>query len=137
MEKPKRLSTRTSLYWGEIVSQQLNFDRDNVEVEKIRELTKEDILGFYREHIRAGAKNRKKLVCHVVSLAEGGAGNKAESEEKTKEEATSNDEKETEEEATVVKRPADFRPYLSLYPRPRPFVEMSSLAKKRARKDDA
>merc|ERR1711974_149656 len=71
--KPKKLSVRNGRYWSEILSQHYNFDRDQIEVDSLRSLTKEDIISFYREHI-ASTDSRKKLSCHVLSTCEGGAG---------------------------------------------------------------
>jgi len=73
LEKPKKLSVRNGRYWSEILSQHYNFSRDEVEVECLRTLTKEDIVSFYNQHIST-TENRKKLSCHVLSKCEGGAG---------------------------------------------------------------
>ena len=48
LELPKKLSSQNSMYWGEIISQQYNFDRDNIEVAYLRTITKEQILNFYK-----------------------------------------------------------------------------------------
>lgn len=47
LEKPKKLSTLSMNYWSEIVSQLYHFDRDNIEVEYMRTLTKQDIIEHY------------------------------------------------------------------------------------------
>lgn len=75
LEKPKRLSARSSRFWAEITSQQYNFDRVNIEVAYLRTLTKTDILNFYKELIHHSSPKRHKLAVYVVSTAEGGAGN--------------------------------------------------------------
>lgn len=48
LEKPKNLSAQTSIYWSEITTQQYHFDRNNIEVEYLKTVTKEDILNFYK-----------------------------------------------------------------------------------------
>uniref|UniRef100_A0A668VIZ8 Insulin-degrading enzyme n=1 Tax=Oreochromis aureus TaxID=47969 RepID=A0A668VIZ8_OREAU len=48
LDKPKKLSAECAKYWGEIISQQYNFDRDNIEVAYLKTLTKENIMEFYR-----------------------------------------------------------------------------------------
>uniref|UniRef100_A0A665U7T7 Insulin-degrading enzyme n=1 Tax=Echeneis naucrates TaxID=173247 RepID=A0A665U7T7_ECHNA len=48
LDKPKKLSAECAKYWGEIISQQYNFDRDNIEVAYLKTLTKENIMQFYR-----------------------------------------------------------------------------------------
>merc|ERR1712037_299718 len=60
LERPKKLSVRNGRYWSEILSQHYNFDRDAVEVEVLRGLTKEDVLTFYRTHI-ADTKTEEPL----------------------------------------------------------------------------
>ncbi|KAH0623624.1 hypothetical protein JD844_006573 [Phrynosoma platyrhinos] len=48
LDKPKKLSAECAKYWGEIISQQYNFDRDNIEVAFLKTLTKDDIMRFYK-----------------------------------------------------------------------------------------
>ncbi|KAK2177670.1 hypothetical protein NP493_586g01027 [Ridgeia piscesae] len=91
LERPKKLSAQNSRYWSEIISQQYNFDRDDVEVTHLRSLTKDDVLTFYNlavlvfevkfvqrtmlcsnhlvlmELIAQDAPKRHKLSVHVVS----------------------------------------------------------------------
>lgn len=74
LEKPKQMSSQSAIYWAEITSQQYNFDRANIEVAYLRTITKEDILGFYKDLLHVDAPHRHKLSVHVVSKAEGGAG---------------------------------------------------------------
>ena len=52
LEKPKKLSALTSVFWREIVSQLYHFDRDNVEVEYLRTLQKQDIIQHYEVRFR-------------------------------------------------------------------------------------
>lgn len=74
LEKPKRLASLSARFWSEIISQQYNFDRANIEVAYLRTVTKEDIIRFYDELISSQSPQRHKLAVHVVSMAEGGAG---------------------------------------------------------------
>ncbi|MGH0158734.1 UNVERIFIED_CONTAM: hypothetical protein FKN15_052350 [Acipenser sinensis] len=48
LDKPKKLGAECAKYWGEIISQQYNFDRDNTEVAYLKTLTKENVMQFYR-----------------------------------------------------------------------------------------
>ena len=45
--KPKQLDALSAKYWGEIKSRLYNFDRSEIEVEKLKSLKKNDILEFY------------------------------------------------------------------------------------------
>ncbi|XP_062256437.1 insulin-degrading enzyme isoform X2 [Platichthys flesus] len=67
LDKPKKLSAECAKYWGEIISQQYNFDRDNVEVAYLKTLTKENIMEFYRERLTIEAPKRHKVSVHVLS----------------------------------------------------------------------
>ncbi|KAM4730097.1 insulin-degrading enzyme isoform 1-T1 [Anableps anableps] len=67
LDKPKKLSAECAKYWGEIISQQYNFDRDNVEVAHLKTLTKENIMHFYRERLTVEAAKRHKVSVHVLS----------------------------------------------------------------------
>ncbi|CAH2322379.1 insulin-degrading enzyme isoform X2 [Pelobates cultripes] len=48
LDKPKKLSAECAKYWGEIISQQYNFDRDNIEVGYLKTLVKDDVIKFYK-----------------------------------------------------------------------------------------
>ncbi|XP_011877957.1 PREDICTED: insulin-degrading enzyme isoform X2 [Vollenhovia emeryi] len=65
LEKPKMLSSRSTLYWNEIVSQQYNFDRVNIEVAYLKTITQEQLFNFYEENVHN--KGRRKLSVHVIS----------------------------------------------------------------------
>ncbi|XP_030604512.1 insulin-degrading enzyme [Archocentrus centrarchus] len=67
LDKPKKLSAEGAKYWGEIISQQYNFDRDNIEVAYLKTLTKESIMEFYRERLMVDAPKRHKVSVHVLS----------------------------------------------------------------------
>ncbi|KAK2166408.1 hypothetical protein LSH36_39g02052 [Paralvinella palmiformis] len=69
LEKPKKMSSQSSRYWSEIISQQYNFDRDSIEVAYLKTLKKEDILNFYKNLLAHDAPKRHKLSVHIVSTA--------------------------------------------------------------------
>jgi len=121
LERPKKLSVRNGRYWSEILSQHYNFDRDQVEVETLRKISKADIVQFYKDHV-ALSPNRKKLSCHVVSTCEGGAGHS----ETT---LTNGLPDEEEEELAVQPTPTMitditiFKSALPLYPLAQPHVK--------------
>merc|ERR1711962_872943 len=74
LEKPKKLAHLTATWWVEITSNQYHFDRDQVEVAHLKQLTKQNIIDFYKHWIASDAPQRRKLAVQVVSVAEGGAG---------------------------------------------------------------
>ncbi|KAG7462728.1 hypothetical protein MATL_G00187840 [Megalops atlanticus] len=67
LDKPKKLAAECAKYWGEIISQQYNFDRDNIEVAYLKTLTKENIMQFYRDLLAVDAPKRHKVSVHVLS----------------------------------------------------------------------
>ncbi|XP_054708191.1 insulin-degrading enzyme-like [Uloborus diversus] len=67
LEKPKKLSVQTAKYWLEIASRQYNFDRDNIEVECLSSITKEELYNYFKDMIAYDAPRRKKLSVHVIS----------------------------------------------------------------------
>ncbi|KAK6481984.1 insulin-degrading enzyme-like isoform X1 [Huso huso] len=67
LDKPKKLGAECAKYWGEIISQQYNFDRDNTEVAYLKTLTKENIMQFYRDLLAVDAPKRHKVSVHVLS----------------------------------------------------------------------
>ena len=48
LEKPKQLIAFSKKVWNEIYSKQYNFNRDEIEVKAIKELTKQDIIDFLK-----------------------------------------------------------------------------------------
>ncbi|XP_018401507.1 PREDICTED: insulin-degrading enzyme-like isoform X1 [Cyphomyrmex costatus] len=67
LEKPKRLTARCALYWTEIVNQQYNFDRVNIEVAYLKTISLQQLLNFFKENVHS--KTRHKLSVHVISTA--------------------------------------------------------------------
>uniref|UniRef100_A0A8B9HF54 Insulin-degrading enzyme n=1 Tax=Astyanax mexicanus TaxID=7994 RepID=A0A8B9HF54_ASTMX len=67
LDKPKKLAAECAKYWGEIISQQYNFDRDNIEVAYLKTLSKDNIMQFYRDLLAIDAPKRHKVSVHVLS----------------------------------------------------------------------
>uniref|UniRef100_A0A8C5MX61 Insulin-degrading enzyme n=1 Tax=Leptobrachium leishanense TaxID=445787 RepID=A0A8C5MX61_9ANUR len=67
LDKPKKLSAECAKYWGEIISQQYNFDRDNIEVAYLKTLVKDDIITFYKGLLAVEAPRRHKVSVHVLA----------------------------------------------------------------------
>ncbi|XP_071646735.1 insulin-degrading enzyme-like [Temnothorax longispinosus] len=67
LEKPKTLIARNALYWNEIMSQQYNFNRVNIEVAYLETITQQELLSFYKENVYN--KTRSKVSIHMVSTA--------------------------------------------------------------------
>jgi insulysin len=51
LEEPKKISQQSNIYWNEIVTRNFNFDREPIEVEDIKKLTKNDIVQFFEVKI--------------------------------------------------------------------------------------
>ncbi|KAK0071978.1 hypothetical protein PV326_000607, partial [Microctonus aethiopoides] len=73
-EKPRMMYTLSAIFWNEIISQQYNFDRANIEVDYLMTITKEQILSFFKEMIHSKSPIRRKLAIHIVPMTNGGAG---------------------------------------------------------------
>eukprot|EP00088_Acartia_fossae_P015149 TRINITY_DN1823_c0_g1_i7.p1 TRINITY_DN1823_c0_g1~~TRINITY_DN1823_c0_g1_i7.p1 ORF type:complete len:175 (-),score=48.64 TRINITY_DN1823_c0_g1_i7:151-675(-) len=148
LEKPKKLSSKNGKFWAEILSEHLHFDRDNIEVEELRKLTKDDILNFYTEHIAPSGEQRRKLACHVVSHHPEGAGKKPldPSAEETPSTSSTDDksadqdgaqksgsgstEKPANDEVVIkVKNIAQFKAGQPLYPLGKPFTPPENLVR--------
>ena len=48
LEEPKQLMAFSRKLWAEIQCKQYNFERDQIEVNAIKQLTKEDIIAFFK-----------------------------------------------------------------------------------------
>ncbi|KYM94749.1 Insulin-degrading enzyme [Cyphomyrmex costatus] len=64
---PKRLSARCTIYWNEIIDQQYNFDRVNIEEAYLKTISLQQLLNFFKENVHS--KTRRKLSVHVISTA--------------------------------------------------------------------
>merc|ERR1711990_296416 len=58
LEKPKTLWERYERFWSEIIQETYQFDKDEVEVALLRQLTRSDIETFYREVCLVGERRR-------------------------------------------------------------------------------
>ncbi|XP_018305026.1 insulin-degrading enzyme-like [Mycetomoellerius zeteki] len=67
LEKPTTLTARFALYWYEIMSQQYNFDRVNIEMTYLKTISRQQLLNFFKETVHS--KDRRKLSIHVISTA--------------------------------------------------------------------
>ncbi|XP_052900222.1 insulin-degrading enzyme [Anopheles moucheti] len=124
LEKPKRLITQFNIYLHEISLRQYHFNRAQVEAEKLRTLTKQQVIDYYKEHILIGAPSRSTLSIHVVSTADRGtAPDVEESPAEVEPEPTA-------EQNTVIKDfirvtdLASFKSSRSLYPLAQPYMDI-------------
>merc|ERR1712168_577281 len=66
LEKPKRLSAETWRFWSEIRKKQYHFNRNDMDVEALRKLTKDDVISFYRRFISPASQDRTRLAVVVL-----------------------------------------------------------------------
>ncbi|KAM0952033.1 putative insulysin [Dioscorea sansibarensis] len=65
LEKYKNLREESVVYWKEICDGTLRFDRQESEVAALREVTKQELFGFFDSYIKVGAPQRKSLSIRV------------------------------------------------------------------------
>lgn len=68
LEKPRMMSTLSTVFWSEISSQQYNFDRTNIEVAYLKTLTKEQILEFFKVNLLILCFFRRFLSFAIIEL---------------------------------------------------------------------
>ncbi|KAG2683491.1 hypothetical protein I3760_10G032700 [Carya illinoinensis] len=61
LEKHKNLKEESRFYWQEIHDGTLKFDRKELEVAALRQLTQQELIDFFNDHIKVGAPQRKSL----------------------------------------------------------------------------
>jgi len=126
LEKPKQLIGYSKRLWSEIDSKQYNFNRDEIEVNVIRTLKKDDITAFFKKHLIHDSPNRKKL---SVSIMNTNAGNEVDVKE------DSSNVKEGLFPAPTLKEPIKienmtlFRNGLALYSLPQPVIDVYQIEK--------
>lgn len=106
LEEPKKMSRQCDIYFNEITSHQYNFDRENIEVEELRKLTKDDLSDFFNTLIDCESKWRRKLSVYIHHS-------------ELKSELTKENIK-----ATLVEDLNEWRTSLKLYPLKKPFIEL-------------
>ncbi|KIH45788.1 peptidase M16 inactive domain protein, partial [Ancylostoma duodenale] len=65
LEKPKTLGGRFRRFWNEIECRQYDFDRNDSEVEVLRNVTKEDLLQYFDRKFNKTAPERRKVAIFV------------------------------------------------------------------------
>ncbi|XP_077297857.1 insulin-degrading enzyme-like isoform X2 [Arctopsyche grandis] len=73
LKRPKTMLSRSCIFRSEILAQQYHFDRVNVEVKALRDVSKNQLHNFYKDILLISSPNRQKLGVHIISSAEGGA----------------------------------------------------------------
>uniref|UniRef100_A0A1I7YH81 Peptidase_M16_C domain-containing protein n=1 Tax=Steinernema glaseri TaxID=37863 RepID=A0A1I7YH81_9BILA len=115
LEKPKFLIHAACKVLLEIMSQEYSFNRDVVEVEELRKITKEELLEFYDEKISAKSKKRQKLVVRVYSTVKPGkVGDSSVPDQGCS-------------QSVRIEDISSFKAGLSIYPGPAPAMEVPSL----------
>lgn len=66
-EKPKQLSHRAVRYWSEITTGQYFFDRDDIEVEELMQITHQELLDFFESYVFHHSVQRRKMAVHIVA----------------------------------------------------------------------
>ena len=116
LEKPKRLSARTSKYWAEIYHGYLNFNRVEIETTELEKVTKEGVFEHFKEHVSAQSGQRKKISTHVVSKTEDGAGTV--------------EQKDIPKGSQKIQTFEEFRCHQGLFPTMKPFADPTTMRNK-------
>ncbi|KAJ6332050.1 hypothetical protein OIU76_010434 [Salix suchowensis] len=65
LEKHKNLREESAFYWREISDGTLKFDRKECEVATLKQLTLQDLINFFDEHVKVGAPRKRTLSVRV------------------------------------------------------------------------
>ncbi|XP_052226154.1 insulin-degrading enzyme-like isoform X2 [Dreissena polymorpha] len=128
-EKPKKMSVQCNQYWSEIIAQQYNFDRDDIEVTYLKTVTKEDLIKFYEDNISLSAPRRHKLSVHVLSSLERGTGD-GPSDALDAADGTNNQEVATTVQPVIVEDLSAFKRDMALYPLAKPYIDLQKAVSK-------
>uniref|UniRef100_T1ISN5 Insulin-degrading enzyme n=1 Tax=Strigamia maritima TaxID=126957 RepID=T1ISN5_STRMM len=133
LEKPKKLVHQTSKYWGEITSQQYNFDRDNIEVASLKTVTKDNVMSFYEKFISTESSARHKLAVEIVSTAVGGAGESINNEQDMPPADGMVILPRNLTEAITIQNITEFKSSHPLFPLVRPYINIASSSPTKAK----
>ncbi|XP_003701355.1 insulin degrading metalloproteinase isoform X2 [Megachile rotundata] len=120
LEKPKKITTLSAIFWNEISIQQYNFDRANIEVAYLRTITREQILKFYEEMLQSDIQH--KLSVHVISTVK--VSESVENDIMESNEDTSPSDAENATEYKKIDDIISFKISQSLYPLLKPFSDI-------------
>ncbi|CAN6669000.1 A-factor-processing enzyme [Trichomonascus vanleenenianus] len=67
LEKRKNLREENDRYWSQVLSGYYDFERHLEDVEYIKKVTKEDVLGLFQKFVSPNSRDRAKLVIHLQS----------------------------------------------------------------------
>ncbi|MQM18488.1 hypothetical protein Taro_051480 [Colocasia esculenta] len=65
LEKDKNLWEESSFFWSEIANGTLRFDRIELEVAALRELTRQELIDFFNTYVKVGGSRRRALSVQV------------------------------------------------------------------------
>jgi len=122
LEKPKQLIAFSKKLWFEIDNKQYNFERDDIEAQAIKNLTKDAVIAFFKTHLYHDSPNRKKLSVSIWSRH-------------SENEVDKNHVKDGLFPAPKLKESKriedinHFRDRLGLYPLPEPYIDVYKIEK--------
>ena len=67
LAKKKRLGQETTLYWGQIQTQNFDFERQFQDAISLSDVKKSDLIVFVRERLLVNGKKRRKMAVHIWS----------------------------------------------------------------------
>ncbi|XP_076297777.1 insulin degrading metalloproteinase isoform X2 [Lasioglossum baleicum] len=115
LEKPKLMSTLTTIFLSEILTQRYNFDRANIEVAHLRTIKQTEIVQFFKKMLQRDIQH--KLSVHVIPTAQNQDGMKKDENKNTE----SNDSKTDSHDYKKITDIMAFRTSQSLHPLLMPF----------------
>lgn len=104
LEEPKKMSKQCDSYWSEISAHTYCFDREKIEVEELKKLTRQELLEFFQKLVDAESKDRKRLAIYIHPTECELSSEKVESE--------------------VIKDRVDWQSGLQLFPLQKPFTDL-------------
>jgi len=106
LEEPKRISKQCDVFWGEITTHLYHFNREHVEVEDLKKITKADIIDFYSNMLSADAPYRKKLSVYINPTE-------------------MNDDLKSKVKDRLIEDIVEFRTQMPLAPLPKPYMKLN------------
>ncbi|CAG2108412.1 unnamed protein product [Medioppia subpectinata] len=118
--KPKNLWEKCCTLWAEVISKEYNFNRQEIEVNAIKELLKQDIIDFLKKHLSHDSPNRRKLTVSIIT-------DNPINEKDMKDVNTDDMPTPTEiPNSTLIKNIPGFKSQFGHYFRPKPFIDVSA-----------
>lgn len=126
LEKLKNLVSETSRFWTHIGSEYYDFLQSETDAARVRDLSKSDLINFYKKMIKPESPTRGKLSIHLKAQAGAHEADcKEQKEQGAESKGSSEDAALTKDTATYITNVTEFKARLAVSTGPSPITDLT------------